>query len=200
MDTRRPVGGAADPVAVPPGVEGTPSEEGPGRSTLLRAGLRTLLTVVILLVLYYVLPLDRGFDSETVLTMVAGLVALAVLIFWQVRAILHSRHPALRAVEAVALSLPLFLLLFSAAYFVMGSTDPDSFSEPLSRTDCLYFVVTVFATVGFGDITPVSETARLLTTVQMIGDLVLIGLVLRLFVAAVNRGRRRTGHADAADR
>ena len=29
----------------------------------------------------------------------------------------------------------------------------------MTRTDALYFVVTVFATVGFGDITPVSETA-----------------------------------------
>jgi len=53
----------------------------------------------------------------------------------------------------------------------------------------------VFATVGFGDISPVSEVARVLTTLQMVGDLVLIGLVLRIFVVAVNHGRRR-----AADR
>jgi voltage-gated potassium channel len=49
----------------------------------------------------------------------------------------------------------------------------------------------VFATVGFGDITPVTELARILTTVQMVGDLVLIGLVLRVFLTAVERGRRR---------
>jgi voltage-gated potassium channel len=33
--------------------------------------------------------------------------------------------------------------------------------------------------------------ARSLVTLQMVGDLVLIGLVLRLFVTAVDRGRRR---------
>jgi hypothetical protein len=149
------------------------------------------MTVVVLLVLYYLLPLERGFQSRTLLLLVAGLLAVGLLVAWQVRAILRSRHPALRAVEAIALSLPLFLLLFAAVYVLLSGTDPQAFTEPLSRTDGLYFVVTVFATVGFGDISPVTEVARVLTTLQMIGDLVLIGLVLRLFLTAVDRGRRR---------
>jgi voltage-gated potassium channel len=108
-----------------------------------------------------------------------------------VLSILRSPHPALRAVEAIALSLPLFLVLFAGTYTVLSASDPGTFTEPLSRLDCLYFVVTVFATVGFGDISPVSALARSLVTLQMVGDLVLIGLVLRLFVTAVDRGRRR---------
>src|SRR5438094_848942 len=56
----------------------------------------------------------------------------------------------------------------------------------------------VFATVGFGDISPVSDVARVLVTVQMVGDLVVIGLVLRLFLTAVDRGRRRaSGREDS---
>jgi voltage-gated potassium channel len=153
---------------------------------------RTLLTVVGLLILYYLLPLDSSFGLRTVLTLVAGFVAFGLLVAWQVHGILRSSVPALRAVEAVALSLPVFLLVFAAAYVVLAGSDPHAFSEPLTRTDTLYFVVTVFATVGFGDITPVSEVARVLTTVQMVGDLVLIGLVLRVFLSAVDRGRRRT--------
>jgi voltage-gated potassium channel len=193
VDVRGPATGDEESGAVPTdqaaGTDDHP--EVPERSQLLRALLRTVVTGAVVLVLYYVLPLNGGATVRTVLTLLAGILALGVLFAWQVRAILHSRHPALRAVEAVALSLPLFLLLFAAAYFVLASQDPDSFSEPLSRTDCLYFVVTVFATVGFGDIHPVSEVARLFTTVQMVGDLVVIGVVLRLFVAAVDRGRRR---------
>jgi hypothetical protein len=154
-----------------------------------------MLTVVGLLVLYYLLPLEDGFRGRTLLVLLIGLLGVGVLVAWQVRAILHARHPALRAIEAIALSLPLFLLLFAATYVLMTGTDPQAFTEPLSPTDGLYFVVTVFATVGFGDVSPVSEVARLLTTLQMIGDLVLIGLVLRLFLTAVDRGRRR-----AADR
>jgi hypothetical protein len=152
---------------------------------------RTLLATTGVLVLYFVLPLDRDFDSRTLVSLVLGLVALGLLVAWQVRAILKARHPALRAVESLAVSLPVFLVLFAMVYVVLGDSDPQAFSEPLTRTDSLYFVVTVFATVGFGDITPVSEVARVITTVQMVCDLLLIGLVLKVFLAAVDRGRRR---------
>jgi voltage-gated potassium channel len=154
---------------------------------------RTALTVVAVLVLYYVLPLDRTFSLRTVVELFLGLVAFGALVAWQVRGILRSSAPALRAVESVALTVPLFLVVFAAVYVVLANTDPASFSELLTRTDALYFVVTVFATVGFGDITPVSEAARALTTVQMVCDLLLIGLVLRVFLTAVNSSRRGTG-------
>ncbi|MGY1643598.1 potassium channel family protein [Geodermatophilus sp. SYSU D00703] len=162
----------------------------PGRRPLLVAVVRTVLTSVGLLVVYFALPLDRAFTAATVAALGAGVVAMGLLVTWQVRAILRAPHPALRAVEGIALSLPLFLLLFATTFVQLSGTDPDAFTEPISRVDGLYFVVTVFATVGFGDIAPVSEVARVLTTVQMVGDLVLIGLVLKLFLAAVDRRRR----------
>jgi len=172
-------------------VGAAPSDDGvPGRRSLLLGIARALATSAALLLLYFVLPLDREFTARTVLALGAGVVVMGVLVAWQVRAILHAPHPALRAVQSVALSLPLFLLLFAGTYAVLSGSDPDAFTEPLGRVDSLYFVITVFATVGFGDISPVSEVARALVTVQMIGDLVLLGLVLRLFVTAVERGRR----------
>jgi hypothetical protein len=159
---------------------------------VLAAGIaRTLLTVVVVVVLYFLLPLDRPFSARTVLVLATGLACVGLLAAWQTRAILRSRVPALRAIEAVALSLPLFLLLFAAVDVLLSTSDPQAFTEPLSHIDGLYFVVTVFATVGFGDIAPVSDVARVLTTVQMIGDLLVIGLVLRVFLSAVNRGRQR---------
>jgi voltage-gated potassium channel len=167
------------------------------RPLLLGVG-RTLVTVAGLLVLYFALPLDRAFSAGTVVALATGVLVTGLLVGWQVRSILRSQHPALRAIEALALSLPLFVLLFAANYTVLSGSQPDAFSEPLSRLDSLYFVVTVLATVGFGDITPVSDVARVLVTVQMIGDLVLIGLVLRLFVTAVDRGRRRAAAQEDA--
>jgi voltage-gated potassium channel len=164
----------------------------PGRRPLLVGVARTLLTTVGLLTVYFTLPLNRAFTAGTVVTLAAGVLAVGVLVAWQVRLILRASHPALRAVEGIALSLPLFLLLFATAYVQLSGTDPGAFTEPLDRVDGLYFVVTVFATVGFGDISPVSAVARILTTVHMVGDLVLIGLVLRLYLAAVNRRRRAT--------
>jgi hypothetical protein len=153
---------------------------------------RTGLTVVAVLGLYYVLPLDRTFSVRTLVELFLGLVAFGALVAWQVRGILRSSAPALRAVESIALTIPLFLVVFAAVYVILSSTDPEALSEPLTRTDSLYFVVTVFATVGFGDIAPVSEVARAVTTVQMVCDLLLIGLVLRVFLTAVNHSRRGT--------
>ena len=175
------------------------ADDGPGlpvapprRVLVLGAG-RTLLSTAGVLVVYYRLPLDREVGLRTAVGLVLGLIGVGLLVAWQVRAILRARTPALRAVEATALSLPLFLVLFAVAHVLLSGSDPGAFSEPLTRTDWLYFLVTVFATVGFGDISPVSQAARVLTTVQMVGDLLLIGLVLKVFLAAVDHGRRRTG-------
>jgi voltage-gated potassium channel len=168
-----------------------------GGHPLIRALVRSLVTATGVLVLYFVLPLDRDFSAGTLVALAAGALAIGLLVAWQVWAILQAQHPALRAVEAVALSLPLFLLLFAGTYTVLSASVPESFTEPLSRVDSLYFSVTVFATVGFGDVSALSELARVLVTVQMVGDLVLIGLVLRVFMKAVEHGGRRA--AQPAD-
>ena len=44
-----------------------------------------------------------------------------------------------------------------------GLSQAGTFTEPLTRTDAQYFTVTIFATVGFGDITAVTQTARVVT-------------------------------------
>jgi hypothetical protein len=47
--------------------------------------------------------------------------------------------------------------------------------------------VVAFATVGFGDIVPKTDTARLVVMLQIILDLIFIGLVARILVEAVQR-------------
>ncbi|MFD5662700.1 potassium channel family protein [Streptomyces hirsutus] len=73
----------------------------------------------------------------------------------------------------------------------------NSFSASLSRTDAPYFAMTVFSTVGFGDITPRSEEARLLTAGQMTVNLLLIGVAARLPVNTVQEGRRQRDRSAA---
>jgi voltage-gated potassium channel len=153
--------------------------------------LRVLLSVAVLLAVYFWLPLNRYPTRVAIALLIVGLVLLIVLVAWQVRRIITDPRPRLRAIEALATSGPLFLILFASTYFVMGRFAPDSFGVPLTRTDALYFTVTVLSTVGFGDITAQTETARLVVTGQMIADLVFVGLGLRVIVGAVGRGRQR---------
>lgn len=167
-----------------------------GRRSSARSVVRSLLTVAALGAVYFLLPLDRAFGPGTVVALVAALICLAVLVTLQVRSIVRSRFPALRAVESLALTIPLFLLIFAVVYVLLSASDPQAFSQQLTRMDALYFVVTVFATVGFGDITAVSEVARALVTVQMVSDLLLLGLVLRAVVSAVQRSSRNRSRGD----
>jgi voltage-gated potassium channel len=161
------------------------------RRRVLRALLRASLTSTVLVVLYYKLPLTGALDASTIALLLAGLVLFAAVISWQVRAILRSRYPALRAIEALAAAIPLFLLVFAAAYVKLADAQAHAFTEPLNRTDALYFTITAFSTVGFGDIAPVATAARVTVMVQMLGDLVVVGLVLRVMLGAVKEGRER---------
>ena len=144
-----------------------------------------------LVAVYYLLPLDRSSIGVVIGILALGLLALVGLVAFQVRAIMRAAYPALRAVGALATSVPLFLLLFAGTYFVMGTISAGTFSQPMTRTDALYFTVTVFSTVGFGDITAVTEAARVLVTGQMIAGIAILGLGVRIIVDAVKRGQQR---------
>jgi voltage-gated potassium channel len=164
---------------------------------MARGLLRASLTATVLVVLYFILPITGSLDGSAAVRLVIGLVALTAVVTWQVRAVLGSRYPRLRAIEALAAAIPLFLLLFAASYVRIADADPGAFSELLTRIDSLYFTITVFATVGFGDITPKSDLARVVTMVQMLGDLLVVGLVLQLMVGAVKAGLQRRATASA---
>jgi hypothetical protein len=169
----------------------TPGKERPPVRTMVSGGLRALGTTAALVAIYYLLPLDHTSTWIAATILVIGLVAFIALVIFQVRLIIRSRFPGLRAVEALATSLPLFLLLFSSTYVVMAAVSATNFGEKLTHTDALYFTVTVFTTVGFGDITAKSEGARLLITGQMATDLIILGIGAKIILGAVTRGRQR---------
>lgn len=152
-----------------------------------------LLCLTAEVVVYYALPLAGKFEAHTVLWLLVGVVAFAVLLFAQISRTTTALHPRARAASAILTSLPVFLMVFAAAYYITEQTTPGSFNESLSRTDALYFATTVFSTVGFGDIVPKSETMRVVVMFQMVGDLVLIGVLGRVVVAAVGVGLARRG-------
>lgn len=168
------------------------------RRFILRGLFRALVMTVAVLALYLFIPLDVIAALPLWATLTLALLILLGVTWWQTRAIVRSDRPGLRGIEALAVIAPLYLILFAASYYLSALADPSSFSEDgLTRVDTLYFTVTVFATVGFGDISPASQSARVLVMFQMILNLIVLGAGIRLLTAAVNRGRE--AKADAAD-
>jgi hypothetical protein len=163
----------------------------PPRRVVTYALLRSLVTVVVLVWLYYVFPTSGHVDSGALVVLVVGLLVFAGLILWQIRAIVGANYPGLRAIESLAMALPLFLIIFSISYLILDNATSGAFSEPLTKTDSLYFTVTVFATVGFGDIVAKTELTRVVVTIQMILDLVVIGFIARIILGAVKEGIQR---------
>ena len=168
----------------------TPGQSSLPVRTVVLTGLRAVGTTVALVAIYYLLPLDHTSTWIATTTLVLGLVALIALLIFQVRSIMTSPFPGLRALEALATSLPLFLLLFSSTYLVMAAASISNFGEKLTHTDALYFTVTTFTTTGFGDIAAKSEVTRLLVTGQMVVDLVILGIGAKVILGAVTRGRQ----------
>ena len=161
------------------------------RRLIFRTALRSFLLTAVLVVLYYVFPLDERLDAGIAARLLIGLLVFAAMATWQVRSIIGARYPAVKAIEALGLIVPLYLLLFASTYFVMERAAAANFTQPLTRTDALYFAVTVFSTVGFGDIAAKSEAARVVLIFQMLGDLALLGVGVRVLLGAVRRGQQR---------
>ena len=170
------------------------------RRLIIGAVLRGLVVTTVLVVLYYLLPLDQPWDTGTAVRLLLGLLVFAGLTVWQVRAVIGASYPGLRAFETLGVIVPLYLLLFASTYYLMERASAANFTQPLTRTDALYFSVTVFTTVGFGDIAAKSETARVVLIVQMLADLALLGAGARVLLGAVRRGQQRRSGTGDSDR
>ena len=156
---------------------------------------RSIVVALLIVVAYYALPLDRPADAGLII-LVVGLLALAGILTWQIRMIVGSPFPRIRAAETLIVGIPLLLVVFASVYFLIAKAQTDSFSEAMTKTDAMYFTVTVFSTVGFGDITAKSELTRTLVTLQMLFNLVVFGLVAKLIFGAVEMGLQRLSAAS----
>ena len=166
------------------------------RRVVAIALIRTAVSVTVLMVIYFNIPLALVTEGPAALLLTAGLIGVAVVLAVQIRATMRSVHPGLRAVESLGVSVPLILLLFSVTHYLLERSVPNSYSEPLTRLDALYFSVTMFATVGFGDITPVTELARVITVLQMLANLIFLGVVARVLFRRRSRQPPLDGRAE----
>ena len=115
-------------------------------------------------------------------------VAFAGVLAWQLHQVRRDDLPGLRAIQALGVTILFFLLVFAALYLSISQASTAHFSEALDHTGALYLSITLFSTVGFGDITPESDLTRIVVSIEMLLDLVVIGAVVRLLDHAAKSG------------
>src|SRR4051794_26355199 len=168
-----------------------PGDAGERRRTIARSVVRILTATVGLLVLYAFVPIPGTSGVGALVGLILGLVVFVAIVGWQIRGIARAEHPVARAVEGIALALPMLAVVFAFTYLSVSRADSASFSEHLNRVDAMYFTVATLSTVGFGDVAAESDAARVLVTVQMLTDLALIAGLVRLVTLATRAGLER---------
>jgi voltage-gated potassium channel len=139
-----------------------------------------------LLLVYALAPFERPWGAAVGIAVAVGSVPGLVHFL---RRVLASPHPFVDAVAAVTITFALLVLGSSAAYYAMGAADPAAFDGLETKVDAVYFTVVLTSTIGFGDIVPLSQAARLLTTIHIAFSVVMAGGSVRLLARAA-RSRR----------
>lgn len=155
-----------------------------GRRINVEAWLRAAASVVVVGTLYFAFPfrLEQAVAVRLAIFSVC-LVLLGWLLVTQVRRAVRGDGLLADRLSALVTLVNLVVAAFGGVYFAMA-TQFHGLRTPL---DALYFSVTTLATVGYGDITPVSQAARAVTIVQMLFDLVIVTSAIS--IAATSRRR-----------
>ncbi len=155
---------------------------------------RTVLTVMVLIVAYHLIPFDRGVTWQIGVVAVVALLLLFAGAAFELRAVTVAEFPTLRGIQALTVSLVVVLLAFAGVYMILSNSDSGAFDEVLDHAGALYFSLTTLTTIGYGDIVPVTHTARYVVMLQMVIDFLIIGVFVKLVTTTV---RQRLAEAPA---
>lgn len=161
------------------------------RRMIGRALLRMLLSIAFLIATFVITPPDDIANGRLGIGVIVAFVLLAALVAWEMYRTLNDPFPEVRAATSLFVLITAIIVLFALAYTGMSAANPDAFTQPLGKSDAVYFTVTTLSTTGFGDITALSDPARWVVTTQMLFDLVLLVGLARVFMLVAKAGRAR---------
>ncbi len=139
-----------------------------------------------------VLPLpDRWLPWCRLAGDVSLLPLLAMLVVGILRFIFRSKRLSIDGILATVAVYLMIALMFAQLYVLTIAANPSSFSLPipalertphLLQSDMLYFSLVTLATVGYGDILPQTEFARMLAMLEAVVGQFYVAVVVAVFV------------------
>jgi hypothetical protein len=147
-----------------------------------------------------VAPVGTGLQRlASVAEVVSLMPLLALLAFGILRFVFNQRRLTADGLFAPIAVYLIIALLFTQVYLLLLAFDPASFDLPIAATeraapllqsDMLYFSMITLATVGYGDILPVSETARTLAVIEATVGQFYVAIIVAVFVGMYAAQRR----------
>ncbi|MQY14399.1 hypothetical protein SRB5_45650 [Streptomyces sp. RB5] len=160
-------------------------------------------TAAVVTGLYFALPVGWfGPSHPAVSWSVFGVVlaVIAALLLHQIRGVMLDR-PGSRPVLVIPLLMAATVLTFASAYQAL-SRAPGEFAGSLdTRVDAVYFTVVTLATVGYGDIVPTGQGARIATMLQIVYTFVFLTAGATALTQRLRRlaGARRPARPEGAE-
>lgn len=169
-----------------------------GAGRLYSAGMLVAITGIIL----SVLSGARENDMLRVISLLALCVFLFLATFNTIRQVAVGNDISLnRIVGAICVYL-LLGVIWSIAYSIVEFSQPGSFKgltellSPLWSTDWIYFSFVTITTLGYGDITPLTQTARSLSFAEAIVGQFYIAVLVAGLVSAYISSKRDNSNRD----
>ncbi|GAB7005721.1 hypothetical protein JCM18899A_31940 [Nocardioides sp. AN3] len=136
--------------------------------------LRLTVALVLVVGLYFVVPVDLHPDRSTAARLLLSATLFAILtalVVWQVR--IQITQPD-RNIDGLLLALIVGVLGFSLGFYVLELRQPGQIVGLSTRVDALYFTMATVLTIGYGDVHAAGQAARILVLVQMVYNVVVI--------------------------
>lgn len=139
--------------------------------------------------LFIMAPNDKRATLSALLAPLILTLTTCIIIFRQLPA-LKKVHLGLYRVGLVFPSLSLIALL---AYvdWIISRMNPANFHGIATKWDAVHFTITTITTVGYGDIYPVSQLARLWVDIQIVLGVAFIGFVIQRELMAKRSDKKR---------
>lgn len=141
---------------------------------------------------YYSVPVGWAFELDAwpgrlagVFTFFVGIAGLAWLVWRRIETYLRAPTAAGGRVDGLLLLVCIVGVVFALFYYRLQQLHPDQFVGLETRTDALYYTLVTLGTVGFGDVHAVGQAARVVTMVQIVFDLVVLGTLLTIITSSV---------------
>lgn len=147
----------------------------------------TVGAVVVCTAVYYALPIGEFGRTGTIGAIVAfgaGLLVISSLVLVEVYRFRGDRG---HSIVGVVAALYLAVLFFAAVYFVLARYEPDAIASLRTRTDALYFSLSITSTVGFGDVHAISQLARAVAAFHMAFNIGFLGMAVAALRTKANR-------------